>query len=167
MKNIVLYGFMGCGKTTVGKRLAVLGGRPFADMDEMIERQAGLTVNEIFERHGEREFRRRENAVCAMLGEKQGFVIAAGGGALLDRRNRRALAENSVLVWLNIDEETAWRRLQGDSSRPLLTQPDKRKAMHNIFITRYPQYKSISDYIVNGEQSPDAVAREIIKELLW
>ena len=127
MRNLILCGFMGCGKTTVGRRLARLTGRRFVDMDAVIEEEAG--VKEIFDRYGEADFRRREREACAALAAAEGLVIAAGGGALTFPENAAALAATGVIVLLEVSPETVLRRLEGDDSRPLLRRPDKAEAV--------------------------------------
>ena len=100
MRNVVLCGFMGCGKTTVGRQLAALSGRRFVDMDEYIEQQAGMAVSEIFRQYGEDDFRRRERETCRALAGQTGLVIAAGGGALTFAANVEALRPSCVIVLL-------------------------------------------------------------------
>ena len=102
MRNLILCGFMGCGKTTVGRRLARLTGRRFVDMDAVIEEEAGMRVKEIFDRYGEADFRRREREACAALAAAEGLVIAAGGGALTFPENAAALAATGVIVLLEV-----------------------------------------------------------------
>ncbi|MDD2363161.1 MAG: shikimate kinase, partial [Oscillospiraceae bacterium] len=87
LRNIILCGFMGCGKSTVGRRLAELTDRRFIDMDDWIVKKAGISINEIFSRLGEDEFRRYETDACNILSAQQGLVIAAGGGALTFAKN--------------------------------------------------------------------------------
>ena len=102
MRNVVLCGFMGCGKTTVGRQLAALSGRRFVDMDEYIEQQAGMAVSEIFRQYGEDDFRRREREACRALARQTGLVIAAGGGALTFAANVEALRPSCVIVLLEV-----------------------------------------------------------------
>lgn len=120
MTNLVLCGFMGTGKTAVGRELARLLGRPFVDLDEVIEAAAGCTVAEIFGREGEEGFRRRERAAVADLAATAGLVVATGGGVLMDPENRRALAAGGRLVLLTATPAALAARLQGDAARPLL-----------------------------------------------
>ena len=90
MNNIVLCGFMGCGKSTVGKNIARKSGRKFLDMDSYIEQKAGMTVSEIFEKYGEEKFRDMEHDACVELAGLEGLVIASGGGAFTFKRNVEA-----------------------------------------------------------------------------
>lgn len=138
MRNVVLCGFMGCGKTTVGRQLAALSGRRFVDMDEYIEQQAGMAVSEIFRQYGEDDFRRREREACRALARQTGLVIAAGGGALTFAANVEALRPSCVIVLLEVKPETVLTRLKGDTSRPLLAREDKETAVRELFAARLP-----------------------------
>ena len=159
MRNLILCGFMGCGKTTVGRRLARLTGRRFVDMDAVIEEEAGMRVKEIFDRYGEADFRRREREACAALAAAEGLVIAAGGGALTFPENAAALAATGAIVLLEVSPETVLRRLEGDDSRPLLRRPDKAEAV--LMERREPLYRAAASVTVSGEADPDAVAAKI------
>ena len=161
MRNVVLCGFMGCGKTTVGRQLAALSGRRFVDMDEYIEQQAGMAVSEIFRQYGEDDFRRRERETCRALAGQTGLVIAAGGGALTFAANVEALRPSCVIVLLEVKPETVLTRLKGDTSRPLLAREDKEAAVRELFAARLPLYRAAAQYTVDGEQPPLAVAKTI------
>lgn len=112
-RNIILCGFMGCGKTTVGKRVAARTGRRFVDMDEFITQQAGMSVSEIFARLGEADFRRREREACRELAGERDCVIATGGGALTFPENVEALAGSGPIVLLDVAPEVLLLRLAG------------------------------------------------------
>ena len=161
MKNVILCGFMGCGKTTVGRRLAVLTGRRFVDMDSFIEEQAGMTVSEIFDRFGEEDFRRREREACAALAKTEGLVIAAGGGALTFSENAAALAATGTIVLLEVSPETVLRRLEGDDTRPLLRRPDKESAVRELMARREPLYQAAASVTISGDDEPENVAAKI------
>ena len=161
MRNVVLCGFMGCGKTTVGRQLAALSGRRFVDMDEYIEQQAGMAVSEIFRQYGEDDFRRRERETCRALAGQTGLVIAAGGGALTFAANVEAQRPSCVIVLLEVKPETVLTRLKGDTSRPLLAREDKETAVRELFAARLPLYRAAAQYTVDGEQPPLAVAKTI------
>lgn len=163
MNNIILCGFMGCGKTTVGKELAALTGRRFVDMDDFIEKEAGMTVSEIFRRYGEADFRRRERACCMKLAGEKGLVIAAGGGALTFSENVEALKESGIIVFLRVSPETVLRRLEGDTTRPLLQRPDKEVAVRTLMAERAPLYQRASDVVISGEGDAREVAGRILE----
>ncbi len=165
MRNVVLCGFMGCGKTTVGRQLATLTGRRFVDMDDYIEERAGMTPSEIFARYGEEDFRRREREACRTLAGQSGLVIAAGGGALTFPENVKALAPSCTIVLLEVSPETVLARLAGDATRPLLVREDKEAAVHELFAQRLPLYRAAATVCVDGEQPPLAVAKAIQKQI--
>ena len=102
MDNIVLCGFMGCGKTTVGRNLARKSGRKFVDMDSYIEEKAGMKVSEIFEKYGENRFRDMEHEACLELADTKGLVIASGGGAFTFQRNIDAFRGKDKIVLLDV-----------------------------------------------------------------
>lgn len=161
MKNIVLCGFMGCGKTTVGKRLAEKNGLTFVDMDSYIEQQAGCTVSEIFANEGEAAFRRREHDACEALGAGSGLVIATGGGAVLRQDNVEALSQNGVIVLLKVSADCVLTRLRGDTTRPLLQREDKRAAVEALMREREPLYMNAATVTVDAERDADTVAAAI------
>lgn len=165
MRNVVLCGFMGCGKSTVGRRLAGQTGRRFVDMDNYIEQQAGMTVAAIFERYGEGDFRRREREACAALAKESGLVIAAGGGALTFAENAAVLGETGDIVLMTVTPETVLRRLEGDVTRPLLARPDKEAAVRELMAKREPLYRRAATLQVDANGDPDAVAAAILAAL--
>ena len=111
-RTIALVGPMGAGKSTVGRRLAEKLGREFYDSDTEIEKAAGLSISEIFSRHGEADFRRGEKQVLRRLLELPPHVLATGGGAYIDAETRALMKEKAVTVWLSADLETLWRRVK-------------------------------------------------------
>ncbi|MEE0858601.1 MAG: shikimate kinase [Acutalibacteraceae bacterium] len=163
--NIVLCGFMGCGKTTVGKQLAKLSGMEYIDIDQYIEQQQNTTISEIFAKYGEDYFRDLEHNATKELAEKQNCVISAGGGTLLFERNVEALKKSGTVVLLNVPLNTIKQRLRNDKKRPLLQRPDKDKVMEEMYNQRLPLYTKVADYVVNANKSP-ALAAEIIRELV-
>lgn len=163
--NIVLCGFMGCGKSTVGKRLARRLEVPFMDMDQYIEQQAGRKISEIFASEGEAAFREMEYQCAQELSRSGGSVIATGGGALTFARNREALKHNGTIVLLNPPLYIIKRRLSGDTTRPLLNRPDREKAMEELYHKRLPLYREAADITVAAKGTPGAVCKEILQAL--
>lgn len=119
-ENIVLIGFMGVGKTSLGKLLAAKLGRPFVDLDEKIERDAGMTIPEIFERHGEKHFRELEKAAVKEVSARRNLVIATGGGTVKDAENVQLLKSSGVIVCLTTAPEEIFRRTERKGERPIL-----------------------------------------------
>ena len=164
-KNLILCGFMGSGKTTVGKRLARLLSKPFVDMDEYIALSSGRTIAALFEERGEAGFRALEQEACHALGATGGQIIATGGGALLFARNVRVLKKNGVILFLHVEPDTVKRRLSGDDTRPLLNRPDRDSAMETLYAARVPLYRQSADHEFKADGTPEAVAKSIVKWL--
>jgi len=139
-RPIVLVGLMGAGKTTVGRRLAAALALPFIDADAEIERAARLTVSEIFEMHGEAEFRRGERSVIARLLNDPPHVLATGGGAFIDPATRALVKEKAISVWLKAPIEVLMRRVEKRETRPLLRGDDPEGTMRKLMADRYPIY---------------------------
>ena len=165
MKNIVLCGFMGCGKSTIGKLLAAQTDREFIDMDTFIEQQEQRSITTIFEQNGEAEFRRLEHAACVTLGTRDGLVIATGGGAVLREDNVAALTQNGTIVFLDVSEDTVLTRLQHDTSRPLLQRADKAEAVHALLTQRHPLYTRAASLTVDANGDAATVAASILKAI--
>jgi shikimate kinase len=161
--NLVLAGFMGVGKTTVGRIVADRLAMKFVDMDEEIERTAGKRIADIFSEEGERAFRVMEAEVCLRLAAGQAQVIATGGGALLNEKARSALSEGSLLVCLDSDLEALIHRLDSSSDRPLFTQ-DK-PALEELFVLRQDVYAAIPLHVDTTDCTPDEAAQQVIE--LW
>ena len=162
MNNIVLCGFMGCGKSTVGKLLSDQTGMPLIDTDTYIETEAGMTVSEIFASEGESGFRTRESAACAALSNRGGCILALGGGAILNPQNAAVLKQGGTVVLLDIAPDTVKTRLKNDTTRPLLQRPDRDAAIDALFAARLPIYQAAADVIVDGKQDPQTVAAAIL-----
>lgn len=156
---------MGCGKSTVGRRLATMTGRTFVDMDTYIEQQAGMSVSAIFEVHGEVRFRAFETAACTALAQQQGLVIAAGGGALAFAENARILRQSCTVVWLDVSPETVLSRLEGDATRPLLQAADKEEHVRTMMAQRRPLYEAAAHITVSADDAPESVARRVAAAL--
>ncbi|MFN3322335.1 MAG: shikimate kinase [Bryobacteraceae bacterium] len=154
---IVLVGFMGSGKSTVGKRLAAKLGWEFCDIDEEIEREQGMTISAIFEKQGEPAFRAIEAEAIRKrvqaLGEGRPTVVALGGGAFVQPGNAEFLLENTVTVWLDIPIEIMRSRVEGHSHRPLACDP---KRFEELYHARRPAYAR-AEYRVAATSSDQAV----------
>lgn len=166
-KTLVLIGFMGAGKTSVGKELADLLGCALCDTDQETERRAGTAVSEIFRLQGEEGFRNMETDTLRKLLEQTGgdggfAVISAGGGLVLREENQRLLKENAVCVYLKTSPEQVLHRLQGDTTRPLLQGGNVRERVEGLMAARGPVYEKAADITVNTDgRTPGEIAREI------
>lgn len=143
--NVVLIGFMGCGKSTLGARLAQMLGLKFVDMDECIVKMAGCSIPEIFAREGEAGFRRIESAVLDELAASGRMVIATGGGVVTVPENLPKLKALGFVVWLNPPEKAIWNRVSRNRSRPLLQTSDPRQTVHDLLENRLPLYAAAAD----------------------
>ncbi len=169
--NVVLVGFRGSGKSTVGKALAEKLGREFVDCDDYIEKKTQLTIREIFEIGGESHFRTIESEAIADLSKLDGKVIATGGGAVLKYQNMQVFKRNaSKIFFLDVGTETALARIDGDpatrSRRPPLTDKDPATEIREQIAFRRPYYLKAADVTVasDGKKVEELVA-EILKHL--
>ncbi len=164
-KNIVLCGFMGCGKSTIGNLLSKKTGMSFIDLDSYVEQKENKTVAEIFADNGEDYFRQLERDASKELSQKKSLVIATGGGTLTFQENVDAFKTSGKIVLLDVPVEVVSERLQGDTTRPLLNRPDKEQAMRELYEKRMPLYQNAADIIVNAANSPLQVCMEIMSNL--
>lgn len=163
--NIILCGFMGCGKSTVGLLLSRKLGMSFIDLDTYIEKKQGMSVSEIFAKFGEAYFRKAEKEAARELSEKNGLVIASGGGTVIDKENAEILRSSGKIVLLDLPVELISQRLEGDASRPLLQRPDKEKAMRELYEKRMPLYKAAADIVVDASAAPLTVCGKIAEAI--
>ncbi len=166
--NIVLIGLMGTGKTSVGRRLACELGVDFLDLDELIEKEAGMPIKDIFAGAGEAHFRVLEaEAVKRVTTEMDSMVLSVGGGAVIDAANRRALRGWGKVVCLKASVETILERVGGggvggDDVRPLLNDGDQRESISRLFEEREPFYND-SDLVVDTDSIRVGKVVEVIK----
>lgn len=161
-RNIVLTGFMGTGKTAIGRHLATLLGRPFLDLDAVIVQQTGQSIPEIFATDGEAHFRQLECDVAATLSTLPGLVLATGGGTLLDPRNRQALTSTGDLVTLTCSADELAGRLSTTGDRPLLSGvPDLVGRIEELLTERAATYAGILLTLDTSGRSPESVATEL------
>lgn len=163
MRPIFLCGFMGCGKTTVGKRLARLLGCDFTDMDDYIEMLEGKTIPEIFSECSEEYFRDIETKVIKSFVGKTG-VIATGGGALLRDENGRAAKEIGTVIFIDVKFNTCYMRIKDDPNRPIAANSTKEELL-NRYNDRKPKYIKNSSFTVNGNHGALTVAKNILSKL--
>lgn len=162
--NVALYGFMGVGKSTVGKALSEKLGYGFVDMDEMIERRAGVKIKDMFAAEGEKGFRALEKEVAKEVAKKDRHVIACGGGAVLDPENAEALRSNSVLILLTASIDEIVERTRDSDERPLLNVDDAQAEA--LLRERMPLYLEAADLVMDTTgASPTQLAAEIVAAL--
>lgn len=159
-RNIVLTGFMGTGKTTIGQLVANRLGRHFVDLDAVIVQEQGQPIPEIFAEHGEPYFRQLEADVVRRFAEPQSLVVSTGGGALIADVNRQTMLEQAFVVCLTADAEVIEARLTRESDqRPLADH------WRELLAQRQPIYALIPHQVDTSHRSPDEIAEEIIR--LW
>ncbi len=160
-RNIVIAGFMGTGKTSVGRRVAEMLGRPFVDTDEEIVKRVGMAIPEIFSTYGEEGFRNIEKRICRFYAAQRGHVIATGGGMLVDEGNREVMMASGFVVCLNAPPEVIRQRLLADpEERPLLGGD-----WLALLEQRKPAYAEIPFQVDTSDKSSEQVAEELVS--LW
>jgi shikimate kinase/3-dehydroquinate synthase len=164
-RSIVLVGLMGSGKTSSGRRLAQKLGLAFVDADSEIEAAAGMSISEIFARHGEPFFRDGERRVMARLLADGPRVIATGGGAFMNEETRAQIAERGISVWLKADLDVLWRRVRKRSHRPLLQNSDPEATLRMLLKQRYPIYERADVTVVSRDGPHEVAVEEIISGL--
>jgi len=161
--NLVLVGFMGTGKTTVGKILARRLQRPFVDLDHVIEAQAGMSIAQYFEQHGEPAFRALESEVVQQVSSEPGQVIACGGGAILNPDNKLALEASGTIICLQASPAKILERIAHHSHRPLLEGEDRAERLQAIYDERKPLYDQLALQINTDGLSLEEVAEAVLK----
>jgi shikimate kinase len=164
MENIILTGFMGTGKSSVGKLLAERLGYRFIDVDELIVARSGLTIIEIFASHGEQHFRALETEMLKRLESERGLVVSTGGGAVINPENRRRMRSAGRVVNLSASAETIKKRLTGDVARPLLQGDKPLEKIIALIAEREPYYADADIRIDTTAKNIEDVVSEI---LVW
>jgi shikimate kinase len=160
-KPVYLCGFMGSGKSTVGKLLAKKLGKEFIDLDEYIEEREGMTIAEIFEKKGEPYFRETESKALADLPASAG-VVATGGGTLLRRENGDKAKSLGTVVYIDAPFELCYDRIKGDRTRPIAYNSTEDQ-LRERYIQRKPLYTENSEFSVDGTGTPMQIVTEILK----
>lgn len=161
--NIVLVGFMGTGKSAVGQRLAERLNMRFVSTDELIEKQEGRPITEIFAKSGEPYFRKIEKEVVRRVSELDNVVIAAGGGVVLDEENMENLRKKGVIICLSATPEVIYQRTRDYNHRPLLNVPDPTKRIKELLDKRAPFYEKAEFSVDTSSLSIDDVVEEVLK----
>lgn len=160
--NIVLIGFMGTGKTAVGKRLAALLNKNFYDSDQEIESVTGMTIPQIFARYGEIRFRSEENLAIARLAQHDNCVIATGGGVTINPDNMRLLREKGIIICLSAKPEIIYERVKRRNNRPLLKKGDLYQTIVKLMEERAEIYREADFFLdTSGLDFQEIIARII------
>jgi len=165
-RTLVLVGLMGCGKSSVGRRLASVLDLPFVDADDEIEKAAGKTIAEIFESHGEAHFRDGERKVIARLLQNGPQVLATGGGAYMAAETRERIRATALSIWLRAELPLLMRRVARRDNRPLLKTGDPEGRMRALMAERYPVYAE-ADVTVDSREVPhDVIVDDVVRALM-
>jgi shikimate kinase len=165
-RNIFLIGPMGAGKSTIGRHLAEQLHLEFFDSDQEIEKRTGADIAWVFDIEGEEGFRERERDVISDLSEKQGIVLATGGGSIINKEVRNKLSARGIVVYLKTTIEKQVARTQRDKRRPLLQKDDPEQVLRNLADERNPMYEDVCDYVIDtDDQSARNVANKIIAKI--
>lgn len=164
-RAIVMVGLMGCGKSSVGRRVAGRLHLPFVDADDEIEKRAGQSIEDIFADHGEAFFRDREQLVIASILEKGPVVLATGGGAFIAPETRSLIKQTGLSVWLKAELPVLMRRVLRRDNRPLLKTADPEAVMRNLIETRYPIYAEADLTIESRDVPHDVIVNDILTRL--
>jgi shikimate kinase len=163
--NIILIGFMGAGKTTVGRKLANRLGYFFLDTDQQIEKQQGCTIEEIFRYAGEATFRDLETKLLGNLQNVHNTILSTGGGMFLRSENQVFLKGIGKTVYLQVDRETLKQRLQCDLNRPLLQKPNWQENVNQMLQQREPAYLTADLTVEAQEGPPNVMVSRIIEAI--
>ena len=165
-KSIVLIGMMGAGKSSVGACLSQRTGLRLLDTDEIVASKFGMSIPEIFAEHGEKKFREAETEALRRMPTEEQTIIITGGGIVLRKKNVEVLKSQTVIVWLDGDEETLFARASRKQNRPLLQTKNPRKSFSQILGARRPLYANIADIRVDTSVLTDEeVAVAILAKL--
>ena len=165
-KNLFLIGPMGAGKSAVGRQLARMLHLDFVDSDEEIENRTGVDISFIFEKEGEEGFRMREVKVIDELSQRQGVVLATGGGAVLDPDSRSHLGARGFVVYLFTTVQQQLDRTRRGRNRPMLERGDKEEVLEALMAERDPLYREIADLTIETDgRRVQAVARDVVDSI--
>ncbi len=165
VNNLVLLGFMGTGKSATGRRVAALAYRPFLEMDAELEKRAGKSIPQIFAAEGEAVFRDMETDLAKEWGQREGAVIACGGGVVLREENLQALGQHGVLVCLTARPEIIVERTGRSRKRPLLEVEDRAGKIAALLKARAPLYAKIPHQVDTSDVNLDVLSARLLD--LW
>ncbi len=170
--NIVLVGFMGSGKTSIGRLVAQRLGFQFVDTDAVIVERAGMQIPEIFERHGEAWFRAQETTTLRSMSILNRAVISTGGGIVVRPANHALLRDRGFVVWLTASEDVIFERVSRNKKRPLLHTANPRETMHKLLTERRHLYEAVAQYTLDTttlahESTASALIAEARRAFSW
>lgn len=167
MNNVILIGFMGCGKSTVGIRLSYKLRRIVEDTDKLIEKKAEMSISEMFATEGEAAFRQKEtDCLCELIRSSEEKIISTGGGLPMKPENHALLKKLGCVIYLKISPECVWERLKNDITRPLLQCEDPFGKIQELMAKRAPLYEAAADVVVDVDgKNMDEVLEEILNRL--
>lgn len=167
LPNFVLVGFMGCGKSSVGRRLSSLTGHRFVDTDDLVVKAEGRSIAEIFADCGEEGFREIEQRILVDLVGVAGVVLSTGGGAVLREANREALRKIGIVVWLDSSPDVLFQRAMRSGKRPLLQTADPRSTFDGLLEERRAIYEGLADLRFDSTHvEQDEVARRVLEQAM-
>lgn len=164
-RTVALVGLMGAGKSAIGKRLAVRLGLPFVDADDEIERAAGCSISEFFEKYGEQEFRAGERRVIGRLLEETPRILSTGGGAYMDPETRGLMKTRAITVWLRAELDVLFDRVKKRTHRPLLRQGDPKEILARLMHQRYPIYAEADIVVESTAQPAERTTEQVIEAI--
>lgn len=164
-KTIALVGLMGCGKTSIGRRLAKKLELPFFDSDQEVEISAGCSMKEIYSVFGEESFKSGERRVIARLLSQPAQILATGGSSILDEETQILLKEKSITVWLDADLETLVARVSRRNDRPLIQDGNQREVLENLIKTCYPVYEKSDIHVKTYDEATNATVDRVIEAI--
>jgi len=165
-ENIFLIGFMGSGKSTMAKMLAKEMGNELVEMDETIEAEAGMSINEIFEKHGEDYFRDLESTLIERIARKGGVIVSCGGGAILREENVLNMKKSGKIIYLSATPETIYERVRHSTNRPLLKGNMNIEYITCLMEKRIDIYRSTADEVVSVDAKDKKTILEEIKAVI-
>lgn len=163
--NLILIGFMGSGKSTVGKLLAKMLEMNFIDTDHEIEKEQGRTVQEIFSLYGEEYFRNLEKLMCKKLSTANNAIISTGGGIILNKENIDNLKTDGVVFFLDVSKKSLYNRLISSKGRPLLDGDELFEKINKVLGERIDRYRAYSDYTIRVGNEVPYETMELIKKI--
>ncbi|MEE3626011.1 shikimate kinase [Nitrospirillum sp. BR 11752] len=164
-RTLVLVGLMGAGKTSIGRRLAARLGLPFVDADHEIERAAGCSIPEFFDRYGEPAFREGERRVIARLLDQPLQVLSTGGGAFMDAETRALVRQRAHSIWLRAELDLLVQRTARRGNRPLLKDADPRETLRKLMELRHPYYAQADITVDSGDRPAEDTVDRVVEAL--